>query len=298
MEIGVRIPSAGTHASTENLVTVARWAEELGYHSVWVSDHVILPAPEDVESYYPYDPENQWRAPADTPWLDPLLALAWAGSVAPSVKLGTSVLVLPLRHPILLAKRLASLDRLTGGRVLLGAGAGWMEEEFDLIGVPFAKRGSRAAEMVALMRELWRGEPVDFDGDIWRVPTGTMQPTPAQPSIPVLWGGHSTYTLQRVAKVGDGWHPTQITIEQLADGMETIRRLCAEHNRDPDSVTIVARPGKVYRVNAETVARHRELGVHHLVVDPPLTGDVLGDCHAEMQRVAEMCDLQPRVTRK
>lgn len=294
MEIGVRLPSAGSGTSPENLVRVARWAEELGYHSVWVSDHVVLPEPETVKSYYPYDEENQWRAPADTKWMDPLLALAWAGSVAPSVKLGTSVLVLPLRNPMLLAKRLATLDYLTGGRAMLGAGAGWMEEEFDLIGVPFNKRGTRSAEMVELMRAFWRGETVEFQGDIWQIAGCQMHPTPVQASIPVLWGGHSTYALRRVAKLGDGWHPTQTTIEQLADGIEQLRRLCDEYDRDPSSLSIVARPGKVYPINTDTIERHHELGIQHLVVDPPLSGDGLSDCRDEMERIADVCNLHAR----
>ncbi|MCQ3978969.1 MAG: LLM class F420-dependent oxidoreductase, partial [Anaerolineae bacterium] len=206
MQIGIRLPSAGAKVSPENLVTAARWAEALGYHSVWVSDHVALP--EKVDSFYPYDPQGRWPYPANTPWLDPLLALAWAAAVAPSVKLGTSVMVVPLRQPILLAKQLSSLDFLSGGRVILGVGAGWMEEEFDLIGVPFERRGPRTAEMIALVRAFWRGEPVNFQGEFYEAADCQMAPRPVQPTIPVVWGGHTDAALKRVARVGDGWHPT------------------------------------------------------------------------------------------
>ncbi|NJN97980.1 MAG: LLM class flavin-dependent oxidoreductase [Anaerolineales bacterium] len=122
MEIGIRIPGAGAKVSPENLITAARWAEELGYHSVWVSDHVVLP--EKADSFYPYDPQGRWPYPADTPWLDPLLALGWVAAAAPSVKLGTSVMVVPLRQPILLAKQLSSLDFLSGGRGYFGCRRG------------------------------------------------------------------------------------------------------------------------------------------------------------------------------
>lgn len=292
MEIGIRLPGAGTKVSPENIVTAARWAEELGYHSVWVSDHVVLP--EKVESAYPYDPQGRWTNPPDTPWLDPLLALAWAGAVAPTLKLGTSVMVAPLRHPILLAKQLSSLDFLSGGRVILGVGAGWMEEEFDLIGVPFDRRGPRTVEMVALMRVFWSGERVHFQGEFYQAADCQMYPTPVRKTIPVVWGGHSDAALKRVARVGDGWHPTLISLEQLAEGVGKLRRFCQEAGRDPASVLVIARPGRMYPINAETQARHEALGIQHLVIDPPLDGPDLSNFRAEMERVAQLCQLKPR----
>jgi probable F420-dependent oxidoreductase len=285
MEIGIRLPSVGAKVSAENIVTAARWAEELGYHSVWVSDHVVLP--ETVNSFYPYDAQNRWPYPADTKWLDPLLALAWAAAVAPSVKLGTSVMIVPL-------KQLASLDFLSAGRVVLGLGAGWMEEEFDLIGVPFERRGPRTAEMIALMRAFWAGETVEFQGDFYQVSGGQMHPRPVQPTIPVVWGGHSDAALKRVAKIGDGWHPTLITLEQLAEGVGKLRRFCEEAGRDPNTLSVIARPGKVYPINAETQARHQELGIQHVVIDPPLDGPGLSAFRTEMERIAKLCSLQPR----
>jgi probable F420-dependent oxidoreductase len=292
MEIGIRLPSAGAKVSVETIVTAARWAEELGYHSVWVSDHVVLP--EKVDSFYPYDAQNRWPYPADTKWLDPLLTLAWAAAAAPSVKLGTSVMIVPLRQPILLAKQLASLDYMTGGRVILGVGAGWMEEEFDLIGVPFERRGARTAEMIALMRAFWTGEDVEFQGAFYQVSGGRMHPRPVQPTIPVVWGGHSDAALKRVAKMGDGWHPTLITLEQLAEGAGKLRRFCEEAGRDPNTITVIARPGKVYPINAETQARHQELGIQHVVIDPPLDGPDLSAFRAEMDRVAVLGGLRSR----
>ncbi|MBE7554916.1 MAG: TIGR03619 family F420-dependent LLM class oxidoreductase [Anaerolineales bacterium] len=292
MEIGIRLPGAGAKVSPENIVTAARWAEELGYHSVWVSDHVVLP--EKVASFYPYDPQGRWPYPADTPWLDPLLALAWAAAAAPSVKLGTSVMIVPLRHPILLAKQLSSLDFLSRGRVILGVGAGWMEEEFHLIGVPFERRGPRTAEMIALMRAFWSGQTVDFQGDFYQAASCQMSPRPVQHAIPIVWGGHSDAALKRVARVGDGWHPTQISLEQLAEGMGKLRRFCQEAGRDPASVLVIARPGRVYPINAETQARHEDLGIQHLVIDPPLDGPDLSNFRAEMERVAGLCGLEPR----
>lgn len=294
MEVGVVVPNAGSKASPKNIETVGRWAEALGFHSVWVTDHVALP--EQVRSWYPYRSHGRWDYSSDTNWIDPLLSLQWAAAVAPSVKIGTSILVVPLRNPLLLAKQLSSLDFLTGGRVILGAGAGWMEEEFDLIGQPFAGRGRRLLEMLELMRACWRGDVVDFHGEFYQVSGFRMYPTPVARAIPVIWGGHSDAALRRCARTGDGWHPTQITLEQLAEGMARLRGLCEEAGRDPREVPIVARPGNTYAIDESSHARHLELGVTHVVADTPIhqADPDLSILRAEMERIASVCGLRPR----
>ncbi len=291
MEVGVIIPNAGPKTSPENIVATARLAAELGYHSLWLTDHVVLP--EQVDAYYPYRSNGRWDYPSDTNWLDPLLSLAWAGAAAPGLKLGTSVLVLPIRNPILLAKQIASLDYLSGGRVMLGVGAGWMEEEFEIIGEHFEKRGSRAAEMVELMRRYWSGESVVFEGKHYQTAAARMYPRPAQGTIPVLWGGHTDAALRRVARLGDGWHPTQISLDQLATGLQKLRDYCERFGRDPGSLSVIARPGDNYEINDQTHARHVELGVDHLIVDTPIkeVDPDLSILRAQMERVAEICGL-------
>jgi probable F420-dependent oxidoreductase len=295
MEVGIIVHNAGAKASPENIVMTARWAEELGYHSLWLTDHVVLP--EEVNSWYPYRTHGRWDYPPDTIWLDPLITLAWAGAAAPTLKLGTSVLVVPLRNPVLLAKQLASLDFLTGGRVILGAGAGWMAEEFNLIGQSFANRGRRLLEMVKLMRELWTGETVDFRGEFYQVSGCQMHPRPVHGTIPVLFGGHSDAAIKRAARLGDGWHPTQITLEQLVEGINKLRGYCQEFGRDPASVLIVARPGDKYEITPETHAKHLELGVNHLVVDTPIKQEDpdLSLLRAKMEQAAAVCGLTPRI---
>jgi len=294
MEVGVIIPNAGPKASVENIVTTARWAEELGYHSLWLTDHVVLA--EQIDAYYPYRTHGRWDYAPDTVWLDPLLTLGWAGQAAPSLKLGTSVLVLPIRNPVLLAKQLASLDFLSGGRVILGAGAGWMEEEFNIIGESFKNRGKRVVEMVELMRQFWTGEMVDFQGDYYQVAHCKMHPRPVQETIPVVWGGHSEAAIKRVARVGDGWHPTQISLEQLANGLQKLRGYCEEYGRDYDTLSIIARPGDNYDITPESHARHLELGVDHLVIDTPIKelDPELKLVRAKMEQVAEICNLTSR----
>jgi len=291
MKIGVRLPIEGAKVSPENITTVARLAEELGYYSVWGPDHVVLP--EKMESYYPYD-NNQWPYPTEVKILDPLLALVWAAAVAPSVKLGTSVLIGPLRNPVLLAKQVSSLDFLSGGRVILGLGVGWMKEEFDIIGESFSNRGKRTDEMVELMRQFWTGETVDFQGEFYQVSACKMHPPSIQQPIPILWGGYSEAALKHVARMGDGWAPTKRTFEQLATGIRKIKEYCLEYGRDPNSIIIVARPGPIYQINADTLTRYQELGIRHVIIDPPLTGPDLTACQAEMKHVAELCGLEPR----
>ena len=291
MKIGVRLPIEGAKVSPENISTVARWAEELGYASVWGPDHVVLP--KKVESFYPYD-NNNWSYPSDVDILDPLLSLAWAAAVAPSVQIGTSVLIGPLRNPVLLAKQVSSLDFLSGGRVILGLGVGWMKEEFDFIGVSFRNRGKRTDEMVKLMRSFWTGDSVDFQGEFYQVAAAKMHPRPIRQSVPILWGGYSEAALSRVARLGDGWAPTKRTFEELAAGMGKIKEYCREYNRDPDSIRVIARPGPIYKINRETRARYEALGITHVVIDPPLDGPDLSPFRAEMERVAEVCDLQRR----
>jgi probable F420-dependent oxidoreductase len=294
MEVGVIIPNAGPKARPENIATVARWAEALGFDSVWVTDHVALP--EQVHSYYPYRSHGRWDYPPETAWLDPLLSLQWAAAAAPTLKVGTSVLVVPLRHPVLLAKQISTLDYLTGGRFILGAGAGWMAEEFAIMGQSFADRGRRLLEMIALMRQLWSGERVDFEGEFYRVTGCKMYPPPVQRRIPVLFGGHSVAAIRRVVRAGDGWHPTQITLGQLREGIVTLREEAKRAGRNPDDLLIVARPGNTYPLTPEAHARHLELGVTHLIADTPIKQEDpdLALLRQEMERVADICGLTPR----
>lgn len=294
MEVGVILPSAGPKCSPENVVAVARWAEELGYSSLWLTDHVALPLA--CESFYPYRSHGRWDYPPETPWLDPLLALGWAGAAAQSLTLGTSVLVAPLRHPVLLAKQAATLDYLSGGRLVLGLGAGWMAEEFRTMGVSFEERGRRLDELIAVMRACWSGEAVDFRGRHYTVEGFKMHPRPARGSIPIILGGHSDAAIRRVARLGDGWHPTQITLDALAAGIGRLREACEEQGRDPASLMVVARPGNTYAISEESHARHLELGVTHLVADTPIPDPDpdLALLHRRMEEVARICGLAPR----
>ncbi|MBM3450345.1 MAG: TIGR03619 family F420-dependent LLM class oxidoreductase [Armatimonadetes bacterium] len=292
MEIGVGLPNAGPKATPENLDLVAKWAEEFGYDSIWVTDHVFLP--EKVDSWYPYRTHGRWDYPSDTNWLDPLLALGWAAARR-KLKVGTSVLVAPIRHPVLLAKQLSTLDYLTDGGVLFGAGAGWMKEESEIMDENFENRGKRLLEMCDLMRLLWSGEIVEFNGQFYKVPPGKMYPPPKRRKIPIVFGGHSDAAIRRVAKNGDGWHPTQIQIPSFREGLAKLRRYCEEYGRNYDDLIIVARAGHEFKVTAEAIQEIRDLGAHHFIADTPIWDAKMDALRAEMERIANVCALKPKV---
>ena len=169
-----------------------------------------------------------------------------------------------------------------------------MEEEFDLVGVSFADRGRRTVEMIQLMRALWTGDSVAFQGEFYQLSACRMHPRPVQETIPIIWGGHSDIALKRVAQVSDGWNPTQISLEQLETGLKKLNEYCAMYSRNPASIQVIVRPGHTYDFNPETHARHQALGVDQFILDPPLDAPDLSSCRAEMERVAEIGGLQPR----
>lgn len=291
MEIGVRLPALGSDSTPEKIARVASWAQELGFSSAWVSDHVVLPPTEAVGSAYPYNSDKRWPARPESLWPDPFLALAWAAAAAPSLKLGTSVLVLPMRHPLHVAKQAATLDWLSGGRLLLGVGIGWMREEFELLGAPFEDRGARAVEGVRLMRAMWSGSATSFEGRYWRLEDATMQPCPPGSAIPILWGGSNERTLRRVARLGDGWHPLGLDLQELQSALAVLARLCSETGRDPSSLQVVVSSGPGIPLERPTLERLEGMGVSHLIAGlQSLSGDP-ARARRDLEATAQLCGL-------
>src|SRR6478609_10126539 len=184
---------------------LCRRAEAAGSESVWGGEHVILPS--TIDSRYPYTVDGKIPTEPDTPIPDPLIWLAFAAAAAPTVRLGTCILIVPQRNPLVLAKELATLDRLSGGRVELGLGVGWMREEFAALGVPWERRGRRNDEYVAAMRALWAGPHAEFHGEFVDFPPVTCSPRPVQATIPILVGGDTDAAVQRAARLADGYFP-------------------------------------------------------------------------------------------
>jgi probable F420-dependent oxidoreductase len=283
VKLGVRLPNGGPIATHDNLRKVVAWADDLGFDGVWIGDHVILP--ERSDSIYPYG-GGGWSRPPDTPVLDPVVALSLAAAWSSRLTVGTSVLILPLRNPVLIAKQIATLDALSGGRVRLGLGVGWLREEFELVGAPFDDRGRRSDEMTHLMRALWSGEVVRYDGAFWSVRGGAIAPSPTRRAVAILWGGHSDAALRRIARLGDGWMPIGLDAAALAERAEVLRRLVRRAGRDPEGLEIVARPDQP--LSRALVAAHRAVGVREIITDPPMRLESLADCRAEMERTAEV----------
>jgi len=174
---------------------ICQRAEAAGFESVWGGEHVIMP--DAIASSYPYTADGKIPAEPDTPIPDPLIWLAFAAAAAPKLRLGTCILIVPQRNPLVLAKELATLDQLSGGRVELGLGVGWMKEEFDALGVDWARRGARNDEYVAAMRELWQAPHAEFHGDFVDFDACTSSPRPVNASIPILVGGDSEAAINR-----------------------------------------------------------------------------------------------------
>ena len=257
-------------ARREPLIAFARRVEALGYDSLWVSDHVVIPW--RIASRYPYNATGDFPLPPTGDFLERLTALALVAGVTERVALGTSVLVLPHRHPVLAAKMLSTLDHLAPGRVICGAGVGWMREEIELLGAPYARRGAWSDEAIRVMRTCWAEERAAFAGEFFRFGPVGCRPRPAHGTIPIWIGGHTDRAFRRVVELGDGWHAAFPKRTDMAAALTRLRDACAKAGRDPKTLTISARmglPGK--QPLEDTLAEIRalrDLGVDHLILEP------------------------------
>ena len=243
---------------------ICRRAEAAGFESLWGGEHVILPS--TIESSYPYTEDGKIPAQPDTPIPDPLIWLAFAAAAAPTMRLGTCILIVPQRNPLILAKELATLDQLSGGKVELGLGVGWLEEEFDALGVPWARRGARNDEYIAAMRTLWSGPEVEFHGEFVDFPPVTCSPRPIQSSIPILVGGDSDVAVRRAARLADGYFPGEGDVERLGGLIQRVRQAAEDAGRDPDSIEINAMFSTQMTDPAAGVEKFVELGVGRIMV--------------------------------
>jgi probable F420-dependent oxidoreductase len=243
---------------------ICRRAEAAGFESLWGGEHVIMPS--KIESSYPYTADGKIPAMPDTPIPDPLIWLAFAAAAAPSMRLGTCILIVPQRNPLILAKELATLDQLSGGNVELGLGVGWLEEEFDALGVPWARRGARNDEYIEAMRTLWSGPEVEFHGEFVDFPKVTCSPRPVQPTIPILVGGDSDVAIRRAARLADGYFPGEGDVDRLAALITRVRQAAEDAGRDPDEIEINAMFSTQMTDPVAGVEKFTELGVGRIMV--------------------------------
>lgn len=250
--------AVNSHALAEPAAAaqVARLAERLGYDSLWAGEHVVVPSPRVDPS--PMEP--------DEPILDPLVALAHLAGHTEHVRLGTGVIILPQRNPLVLAKQAASLDVVSGGRLVLGIGVAYLEPEMTAIGVPMEARGARSDEYLAAMRSLWEDEApahhgrfVDFEGV-------DAHPRPLQRPLPVVVGGHTAAAFRRAARHADGWYGFLVGLRAMAEHRDALREAAEQAGRER-ALHVSVSPSR--RLDPETVGAYGELGVDRLIVIPP-----------------------------
>lgn len=246
MKIGVQVPHFGPNASPEEVLEVARRAEEMDLDALWVSDHVVFPTA--ANSSYPHSAKG---LPVEnlSPMYEALTTLSFIAGTTTRIRLGTSILLPALRQPVLAAKMLASLDVLSGGRLVLGVGAGWLEAEFKLLGIEeFDRRGRLLDETIAIWRTLWADRKPSFEGEFFSFEEMVFDPLPQQRPGPPIWiGGHSPPALRRAARIGDGWHAARVGPAEFAELVARLREERAAVGRPEDAVvpslTCVFRPG-------------------------------------------------------
>lgn len=255
--MGVRLQSLGD---------AAKALEDHGFESVWVPEHVALPA--QPPNTYPYTGDGAPPIPPRTPCYDPFVLLSFVASATSTIRLGTNVYILPLHHPLRTARGTATLDRLSGGRVTLGVGAGWLRDEFDWLGEDFGNRGHRTDEIIGLLRQLWGGDLVDSQSSSYRFGPVQFEPRPVQPGgIPIEVGGTSRAALRRAAHLGDGWIEIGSTdLPTIAQHIAVLHALRADVGREdaPFEVTV----GHLWASDADTVRRAADVGVTRIMARP------------------------------
>jgi probable F420-dependent oxidoreductase len=246
-------------------VEAVQAAEAAGFESVWTVEHVVYP--DDYASAYPYSKDGRMPALPSTPIPDPLIWLAYVASVTTTIRLATGILILPERNPVVLAKELATLDHLSGGRVELGIGVGWLKEEFDALGVPWERRGARTDEYVAAMRALWATDGASFDGEFASFTRVSSNPKPPGGAVRIVVGGHSRAAAERAGRLGDGLFPGKGSARELAELIDIARQTAAAHDRDPAAIELTAgAPGGLLKDPAAAIDELAAAGVSRVVV--------------------------------
>ncbi len=288
MDFGLHLPASSATVKAEDLVRFVRQAENLGFYCVTVADHVIVP--KNISVPYPYTVDGKY--PGTGYHLETLATMGYLAGATQRIRFVTSVMILPYRNPIVTAKMLASLDVLSGGRVIVGAGVGWMKEEFETIRTePFPERGKVTDEYIAAFRELWMSDNPSFNGKYCRFSDIIFLPKPVQkPSIPIWIGGHSKQAIRRAARLGDGWHPIggvptiPLEPEDIAADMSMLKDYAEKADRDPSKIRVALKgslfdrekqimPGQRRRFigSAEEVASdiraYRAVGVDTMIFD-------------------------------
>jgi len=265
MKFGLFFANAGPFTQRETFEALVRKSDEVGFESIWAVEHVVIPA--GYESEYPYAKSGRIPGPEDSPFSDPLIALGYAAAISSRLCLATGILILPQRHPLYVAKEIATIDLLSNGRAILGVGIGWLEEEFDALGIPFRERAARTDESIRAIRSLWKPGADAFDGKFYRWNPVHSSPRPVQqPGPPIVIGGHVEAAARRAARFGDGFFPAKGGFGRLPQLFDVIRAECSEIGRDPGEIEFTA---SAAATDLDTIRRYQDIGVSRLVIAPP-----------------------------
>lgn len=256
------IVNVGLASTAEATATLGRRAEAAGFESVWTVEHVVVPV--GYESRYPYHPSGKMPGHVEAGIPDPLVWLTWVAASTTTIKVATGILILPQRSPVVLAKEVATLDSLSGGRAILGVGVGWLKEEMDAVGgPPFADRAAVTEEHVAALRELWRSPEPTFSGRWSSFDRAQLYPKPAQPGgVPIVIGGHSNAAARRAGRIGDGFYPTGGTVDELAELFRVARAAAIDAGRSPADVELTCSTP----MTLDDVLRRQDLGVDRVLI--------------------------------
>jgi probable F420-dependent oxidoreductase len=254
--------------SVEQIVGQAQQAEALGFESAWTFEHVIVPL--DYDSKYPYNATGKMGAAPETNFVDPLIALTAVAASTKTLRLGTGVNILSQTNPLLMAKQVASIDFVSGGRMMLGVGIGWLKEEFEAMGVPFERRGARFDDYVQAMRKVWSGETVEHESEFLSWHGFKSYPVPVQKPLPLIMGGNKGKIYERTAKYGDGWFAPSGSPDELRACLAELRTVCESVGRKFEELEITCMWPGIGGVDA--VRALEAVGVHRVVTFTAMLG--------------------------
>lgn len=264
MRIGLFTLGLGAAAHPDVIRDVAQTAERTGVATLWAAEHVVLF--DRYDSAYPYSETGAFPLGSEADWLDPFVTLSFAAAVTSRIRLATGICLVPEHNPLILAKQVASLDRLAEGRFALGVGIGWSAEEFAALGIPFERRAQRTREYVEVMRKLWADGVASHHGEFMRFDNAGSFPKPAQGAkVPVIFGGESAPALRRVAECGDGWYGFNLDPAAAKEAIGRLAPLLVRNGRALGDVELIVSP-YTRRITGEDLRRYRDLGVSEVVM--------------------------------
>ena len=264
MKFGLMFVNSGPFSNPDLLAHLATTAENAGFESLWTVEHVVIP--KGYQTPYPYSKDGKIPGGEDVAIPDPLLPLGFIAAITKKIKLATGVMILPQRHPLYVAKELATLDILSGGRTILGIGSGWLKEEFDALGLDFHVRGARTDEAIQSLRAAWRDNPSSFHGKHFNFGPLASFPKPAQPTgVPIHIGGHSPAAARRAGRLGDGFFPALNDATKLKELFSLMRDEAGKAGRDVDAIELSC----IGRAAVEAVKPLQDVGIDRVILAPP-----------------------------